>query len=274
MREQYKERFPAWCDFVEEEYDLVLSNDVDSLLSCLWLNKMFGWRINYFYDFTALYQIRKSKNDKIYVDIDVVNGKAWGNHVTLISKNSTFNKKMANLNSIFRINRENYCKKFAGSTLLTILSYYGYPAFLLSDETQLVLLAVDTTFKGFYNPDFHRYNYFYVHNVLDFDYLFELQKQYTIDDFYSIIKEYNLHEKISIQNNKLHTKIKLAEICKLFDFDKDVVDNLFNAEFHKIQEFEDVCIDLSTNPHIDLSNAFSFALVNKNFAKLSLVKEG
>lgn len=274
MREQYKAMFPAWVDFVEEEYDLVLSNDIDSLLSCLFLNKLFGWKVNYFYDFNALYCINPSKKDKIYVDVDVVNGKAWGNHVTLVTKEQTTNKQQANLNAIFRINRENYCKKYAGSTLLTILSYYDYPAFLLPREAQKIILAIDATYKGFYDYYFQRFNYFYINNVLDMDYLFDLQKQYSKDDFYNVIGTYNLHEKIYLQNGKLATKIKIDELAKLFNFNKDVINDLFSAEFQKIQEFEDVCIPLDNNTDIDLSNAFSFALTNKNFAKLSIVKEG
>jgi hypothetical protein len=274
MREQYKAMFPCWVDFVEEDYDLVLSNDVDSLLSCLWLNKMFGWRINYFYDFTALYQIRESKNDKIYVDIDVVSGKGWGNHVTLLHKNSICNTQTANLNTIFRINRENYCKKYAGSTLLTILSYYDYPAFLLPKEAQKIILAIDGTYKGFYDSYFRKWNYFYIHNVLDVDYLYNLQREYTIDDFYATIGQYNLHKKVFMRNGMLDTKIKLAELCELFKFDRDIVNDLFNAEFWKMQEFEDVKMPLNDDTTVDLSNAFSFALTNKNFAKLSLYKEG
>lgn len=274
MRQQYKDMFPAWVDFIDEDFDLVLSNDADSLLSCLFLNKMFGWKINYFYDFNALYQIKPSDRDRIYVDIDVVNGKGWGNHVVLINKTDKINKQMANLNTIFKVHQANYCKKYSASTFLTILSYYNYPLFLLPREAQLITLSIDAGFKGFYDKYFQQFNYFYIHNVLDMDYLFDLQKQYSKDDFYNVIGTYNLHEKIYLQNGKLATKIKLDELAKLFNFNKDVINDLFSATFTQIQEFEDVCIPLNANPNIDLSNAFSFALTNKNFAKLSLYKEG
>lgn len=274
MQQQYKDMFPAWVDFVGEDYDLVLSNDVDSLLSCLFLNKLFGWRINYFYDFYGLYCVKPSKKEKIFVDVDVVKGKAWGNHVTLVTKQQSPNKQQANLNTIFRIGRENYSKKYAGSTLLTILSYYDYPAFLLPKEAQKIILAIDATYKGFYDSYFQKWNYFYVHNVLDMDYLYNLQKQYTIDDFQATIHQYNLHEKVFIRNGMLHTKIKLAELCELFYLDEKVVDELFTTPFEKVQEFADVRMPLDDNTTIDLSNVFSFALTSKNFAKFSIPKEG
>ena len=47
---------PEWA-LQNEEHDLVLSNDIDSLASCAVLKKVKGWDIKYFYDFNNVYKI-------------------------------------------------------------------------------------------------------------------------------------------------------------------------------------------------------------------------
>lgn len=273
MQEQYKEKFPAWVDFTNEQYDLVMSNDIDSLLACLFLQQTFGWKIRYFYDFHTLYKAKdnESDNERLYVDIDVLEGKGWSNHVVMLNKNSIYNKEIANLNTIFRISRENYTSKYCGSTFLTLLSYYDFPVFLLSQEAEKILLAIDTAFKGYYNPDFRRFNYFYLNNVLDFRHLYELQQRHSINDFYNVIEKYKLYGKIHINNKKLYTNIKLAEICEFFYLQKEL-EALLNTEFKPIQHFKYVVSDLNDEQNIDFSNVFTFALTHKNTAKYSIYK--
>lgn len=273
MQEIYKDKFPVWVDDVEQKYDLVLSNDIDSLLSCLLLMQTFGWKVRYFYDFHTLYKAIDDEKDseRLYIDIDVLNGKGWSNHVVMVDKNSPYNKEMANINVIFGITRENYAKKYCGSTFLTLLSYYNYPIFLFPSEAEKILLAIDTAFKGYYNPDFRRFNYFYLNNVLDFRHLYELQQRHSIDDFYNVIEKYKLYGKIHINNNKLYTNLPLAEICELFYLRREM-EVLMNTEFKPIQQFDYLVTDV-TQDNVDFSNVFTFALTHKNTAKYSIYKE-
>ncbi|SFQ23405.1 hypothetical protein [Caldicoprobacter faecalis] len=273
MQEIYKAKFPAWVDFIEDEYDLVLSNDIDSLLSCLFLNQTFGWKIRYFYDFHTLYKAvdDESDNERLYIDIDILEGKGWSNHVVMLDKNSKHNKQIANLNTIFGVTRDKYHTKYCGSTFLTLLSYYDFPVFLLSQEAEKILLAIDTAFKGYYDEGFRRYNYFYLNNVLDFAHLYELQKKHTIDDFYDIIDVYKLYAKIHIRNNQIYTNLPLAEICELFYLYREF-EMLMNTEFKPIQHFKYVVSDLNDEQNIDFSNVFTFALTHKNTAKYSIYK--
>ena len=105
-----------------DKYFLVLSDDIDSYLSCLFLRKKFGIEIGGFYDFKNLYKNSKvatKGKQPIYIDTDVCSGFAFGNHVTAFC-----NEDCINLNN--NIGRGNYTSKFAGSTLITLLWFYDY----------------------------------------------------------------------------------------------------------------------------------------------------
>lgn len=105
-----------------DKYFLVLSDDIDSYLSCLFLRKKFGIEIGGFYDFKNLYKNSKvatKGKQPIYIDTDVCNGFAFGNHVTAFR-----NENCINFNN--DIGRGNYTSKFAGSTLITLLWFYDY----------------------------------------------------------------------------------------------------------------------------------------------------
>lgn len=109
-----------WYNINSDKHFLVLSDDIDSYLSCLFLRKKFGVDIGGFYDFKNLYKNSKVKTkgkEPIFVDIDVCNGFAFGNHVTAFK-----NRNCVNFN--YYISQNDYTDKFAGSTLITL--FYGY----------------------------------------------------------------------------------------------------------------------------------------------------
>ena len=49
MKSKIKEMFPEWCSDDKKKYELILTDDIDSLVSCALLNKIKGYKINYFY---------------------------------------------------------------------------------------------------------------------------------------------------------------------------------------------------------------------------------
>lgn len=205
-------KFPEWVKDNETNYDLCLTDDIDSLLSCIILNKLKGYKINLFYDFGGLYTLRETGNKAIGVDMDITKGKAWGNHVIKLSPHDSYNKEIANLNITENISRENYTQKYCGSTLLTIMSYYGVTIENLTEEAKMLLLAIDSTHLPFYNARFRETGRKWLVNVLEYEELFKVTQRHTQYEFEKIISKYGLREPISMVDGKLQTNIDLKGI--------------------------------------------------------------
>ena len=118
--------FPWIINANTNDYCLILSDDVDSLVSCAILQKIFGFKINYFYDFSGLFcnKLPFLCSEPIGVDLALVRGKAICNHVTRISSQDSYNQEAVNLNLIDGVTAGNYVKKYAGSTALFLYSMF------------------------------------------------------------------------------------------------------------------------------------------------------
>ncbi|HCL4448319.1 TPA: hypothetical protein N2D16_003999 [Clostridium botulinum] len=211
MKQEILEKFPK---FLEDDYNynLCLSDDIDSFFSCLVLNKLKGYEIKWFYNFNSIYFSTDYKEDTkcIAVDADLTNNRrCWGNHVTLENPNS------ANLNTIMGINRNNYTSKFAGSTLLTILSYYNVDLSDLSEKQLELLISIDVAFKQYYfNKNLFKK---YYNDILEYPMFVDIIEKHDKDYFYNIIKEYKLNEHIYInEDGQLNTNIELGKLQELF----------------------------------------------------------
>ena len=252
---------------MKQKYDLILSNDVDSLYSCILLEQVKGYEINYFYDFRNLYQFMTSQNECIGVDIDLTEGYCISNHVTRLSEQDKHNPKALNLNNA--ITNDNYKEKYSGSTVLYLYRLLKLP---LPDTEQgkMILLAIDASFKGFYNPDFHAIHKYYLVDILGFEELYYLCQKYTLEDFINLIIKYNLNGKIWFNNCGLQTNIKLRELQEVLKLPFFMPKN----KFTKIKEFEYITKPISnekTKEELD-SNIFSLALTRKNYVNYSKLK--
>lgn len=212
MQQEIKDKFPNWCQDTDTDYNLVLSDDLDSLFSCIILNYIRRYEIKYFYNFNSYYVADNAiKGEKcIGVDADLINEKrCWGNHVTLTNNS-------ANLNTIMNINQKNYIEKFCGSTLLTILSYYDCTDLSnLSEEAKMILLCIDSTFLGYwFKEGYYCKKYL---KLLELDELIEVLERHTKQEFEDLNYKYNLKSKIYLGEDKqLHTRIKLDKLGELF----------------------------------------------------------
>lgn len=81
----------------------------------------------------------------------------------------------------------------------------------------MLLLAIDSTFKGFYDSRFTDRNRFFLCDVLGLEELYEVEKRHTISEFYQIISKYGLSAKIKYVDGKLETKLDLETISELLD---------------------------------------------------------
>lgn len=265
MKQEIKQLFPSFCNS-DDNHDLILSDDIDSLLSCLLLKKIKGYRINYFYNWTEFYRSETTKKKVIGVDVDFHRLRCWSNHVTILSeKDKEFtNNQSANLNNVLQVNRDNYKQKWAGSTLLQIMSYYDVPL-PASDQAKMLLLAVDTTFKGYYNPDFKNTLVSYL-EMLEFEELIDILKQCRIDEFYKLIETYNLHIKIFVNElGFLDTEIDLTSLSDVLGFEI----SLPWSEFKLVKMINKKGYSLHPEGTYDKGRLndrlFSLALVKKNF---------
>lgn len=261
MQKQLKQKYPDWVN-EKGNYDLCLSDDLDSLLSCLYLEKLFGYKVKYFYTFHDLYYIpNMPKAETICIDIAVEEGKTWDNHVVKVLETDIVNPESANINAVNGVHKDNYYTKYAGSTLLQILSYYDVPL-PENEEVLLILIAIDSAFMGHYNKNYnviHRQHLeeLELHKLIDI-----LDKYDSPDIFYEIKNKYNLNGKINIENGKLETTINLAAMQGFFDFRLSLPVDKFD---HK-KKFSFTGRHPAT---ISKPKVFSFALTGRNEFKFT-----
>lgn len=270
MRQDIREKMPSWINDTDgSQYQLCMSDDIDSWLSCKVLEQVKGYEVNYFYSFDNFYVMDSDEQKQaIGVDIPLLKGKCWDNHVTMLSSRDNINKQSANLNTIFKINKTNYTEKWAGSTLLQVWSYYNLPL-PESDEGKMILLAIDSSYKGHYIKKFKETQNAWL-KMIDFDELIELQERYTQKDFEQISKKYKLNEKIIInKDGYLETDILLEEIDKILGYDLSLPQGKFTLK----KKFKNDRIDMmgkyvSSKKKLK-GKVFSLALTSANHVSYS-----
>ncbi|WP_409174836.1 hypothetical protein [Brevibacillus fortis] len=238
-----------------------MSDDLDSLLGAKLLELVKGYVVNYFYNFRKLYVADKGNKKKaIGVDIALMEGKTWDNHITLMQPSrDSINEQSANLNSIFQIDSENYTAKYAGSTCLQIWSYYDIPL-PPTDVGKMILLAIDSTYLGHYIPRFQHTQNEYL-EMMSMTELIDLLNKYDKRDFEKIKKQFCTNHKIFVRNNGfLRTSIKLDEIGDILNLDLSLPDKSFVL----FRNFKDDQFTLSSELK---GQVFSLALTNANGGK-------
>lgn len=194
MISSMKDKFSDWYKHIDKnKHYLVLTNDVDSYFSCLFLHNRFGVEIGGFYDFEALYinsNITEGK-EPIYVDADINSGLAFGNHVTALR-----NPDCINLNKV--INQTNYTDKYAGSTLMTLYSLYNKDLTKLRKKKVLMLLTVDVWFKQFFH---YRSKWDQWVKVMEMEYLTEMFDGLEEQDMYDALLFCGFNKHITIRED-------------------------------------------------------------------------
>lgn len=231
LNKEIIKRLPNWINTVGQ-YCLCLSDDIDSLMSCYYLTKYKKWNIKYFYDFYNIYAAGNEilpQKETIAVDADLVYGKCFGNHVGLYEDNPN----CINLNKYNNINQYNYTEKFAGSTLITVLSILNVDINTFTPEQRAILLCVDSMFLSYYFSK--EQATYYIDTILGYKELIYILEKHDKQYFYNLQDKYKLKEKIYLDNwGLLQTDIKLDEISKLFNIKLQ----LPLEDFDLVQELE------------------------------------
>jgi hypothetical protein len=274
MKKDIKEKFPSWVNDTDKNYTLCLSNDLDSLLSCIYLKLFKGYYISHFYTFNSIGQIKGHEpipHNLIGVDIALEQGKTWDNHVTMFNKNDFVNEQSANLNAINRISRENYFNKYCGSTLLQILSYYEFDISNLSEQAKMILLCIDSSFLPFYTS-FKDTGTYYMKDILGFTELVELTERHTKAEFEELNKKYNLKAAITVKKGYLHTDIDLASLSEVFLMPIE----LPTEGFKELADFKQASIRLLKGYYNveKPTDVFSIAVTGRDYYKYSSLEKG
>ena len=271
MEQNYKNKLPKWYE--EQDQELILTDDIDSLLACAVVMRHRHANISAFYDFDAMYYTdlydwslnNDMHNELIGVDCGLTNGKTYDNHVQQILYNNNINHDSINFNVVDNKYTMNYFSKYCGSTAIMLYSLFDEPL-PITKEGKMILLAIDSSYKGYYSKylESKLAHKKYFLDCMQFDELYRILNYCNEDDFKRIINKYNLSGKIWIENGKLNTDIKLKEISKQIGIEL----KLPTDEFVLHREYERK--ETGTLTAGLYNKAFSVAVTNKNRAQYSI----
>lgn len=281
LKDQLREKLPQWYKDTENQYGLVLTDDIDSLFSCAILKAKMNWDIEQVMLFNAKKNSEISvdwhgvadnaTHEAIGVDFARVDGKTFDNHVCLLKSDDTYNNEAINLNHIYGINRNAYTKKYNLSTALLLWSLYDLPKDNLPDELMMLLLTIDSSYYSFFHG-FQRQNYRWLVDELDLPEFYECQKRHTEYEFIKIAKEYGIKEKIYMKEHHLHTGIDIDGINSLLLWDTDVWLELPSNKFYTKDFYKDITVNITGNPQniYDIcDDPYCYAITRKNQIKYS-----
>lgn len=273
MNNEYLKQIPNWYTNEVTQFDLILSDDIDSLTSCAVISQAKNWDIEYFYNFNGMGTTKNGTNEMVGVDIALCNGKTFDNHVVMLHIDDEFNPESINPNILNKSRRSNYSTKYCGSTLLLVWSLFNRPL-PKSEIGKMILLAIDSTYKGFYsgNSTFEKANKHYLCDMLGLDELYECQKRHKAIEFTDLIKKFNLNSKITSKKGILSTSLKLDEISEEIEIELQ----LPTDTFYKYSEYGNNKMDLnySSRYHLKVNDViiepFSLALIYNDTVKYSM----
>lgn len=264
-----EKEFKSWYKDLNNKH-LIGSDDIDWLASEYVLRQLFNCETTMFFDFKSIYcrediDLKSIKASEIVaIDLDTTKTQCISNHVTYLD-----NTDAINLNKKIPHGCSDYYKKFAGSTLVTILSLYDIDLSNFTEKQLELILCVDAAFKQYYyNNNTRKLFKYYYNEVLELPELVAVVEKHDINYFYDIIDTYKLHEKIYIdKNGYIKTKLELDKISNVFNIDL----SLPKRQFIKSYTMQ----SLGKNLHefkrtVDKDKIFSSAVTNNFFVKASV----
>lgn len=277
MEKKYLEKVPDWYKS-NEKFDLVLSDDIDGLVSTSALKFSKNWNVEYFYDFSTLYAsndvyFKENKSaTRVWADVSIIvqDAKTFDNHVNRMSLDDYTNPNAINPNILSDITNKNYYDKYLGSTALIIWDLYKIPL-PETEEGKMLLLCIDTTFKGFYGkPQYQRANKHFLCDVLDMEELYEVLKRHTQKEFYQMIEKYELSRKIRVNSDGyLHTNLDLDLLTRLLGIPVE----LPQIKMNRYASFENKFDGLFYKNSIKAKGVVTAALTGMNKCAYSVIKK-
>ena len=276
MKEKYLKKVPTWYNS-NEKFETVLSDDVDGLISTSLLKHVKNWNVEYFYNFSTLYASNNVYNKKeksvtrVWADVSIVvqNAMTFDNHVNRMNLQDYTNPNAINPNILDDVTNQNYYDKYLGSSALLIWDLYKIPL-PKTEEGKMLLLCIDTTFKGFYYDSYKEANRHFLCDVLDMEELYEVLKRHTKSEFYQMIDRYGLTQKIRINEyGQLETKLDLELLSRLLEI--PVV--LPTIMMERYKEFENKFSTYYGTSIKNIKGVATLALTGKNKCSYSVVRK-
>lgn len=267
-KEYIRNNFNDWYKDIKNDTIIGLSDDMDSLLGTYILQERFGTKVQMFYSFSKLFfdndlDLRTVKDKgSVSVDIDMSQGRCFGNHVTYVQ-----NENVISLNKDIPIGTTKYYSKFAGSTAVTMMSLYDISIDDMTDEQLELLICIDGAYKQYFfnSAIFTKY----YRDILEYPRFIDIVSKRDEQYFKDIIAKYNLSDKIYVQaNGYLDTSIKLDEVSKILGIDLQ----LPTINFNEFTKFQTLAKPIGYfNKHIKKENIFSSAVTSKDFCVATLI---
>lgn len=262
MKSVFKNKLPKWYKNINLNDKIVITNDIDALLSHHFLHKKFKCEIGGFYDFNNLYFTDCKDKNFIGVDLDCLKGRTFGNHFTYFYKN----EDAINLNNCYKLK---YHQKYPLNTVLLILSLYDFDIETMTDEQLAILLSIDSAYRGYYTDNEYFKNiYLKWLDMLDIGFLKNrILKHMTPRDFADIAKRFNLNGTIKVnKNGRLSTNIKLDELSQVFDDDIQLPQDKFNLH----SQYQYLIINPNKQAIPPREKIISMAWTRKNQLRMSV----
>ena len=279
MKEKYLSKVPEWYKS-NEKFDLVLSDDLDSLATVTVVQSVHpNWNVEYFYDFDNIYvspdvYFKENKSHtRVWCDVAFCrNEMAFDNHISRKDIDDHVNPRCINPNILADVSNYGYTNKYAGSTALLIWSLYNIPL-PTTEEGKMILLCIDSTFKGFYSSKFKERNRFFLCDVLDLPELYEVEKRHDIKEFYQLMDKYGLSQKIryNSESKQIETKLDVATISEKLGIDI----SLPTQSYDHWRSFEQRTVNMCGISSIKKLDKYliTLAFTYQNVAKYSVLKK-
>jgi hypothetical protein len=205
LEKRILDALPEWWKEIDpDKHYLVMTNDLDSLLSCWFLQRLhFGLEIGGFVDFKRGLYVNANiaeGREPIYIDCSMVSGKCFDNHRSILVDE---NPEMINPNKTRAELGYTYKNKYNGSTLAFLIALYGQDMSEYDEEKLTILLCIDSWYKGVYNSGgyFSNVNYNWFERLGMSDYLRPITDKLTMEDFETLIDEEVLHRKFEMSRD-------------------------------------------------------------------------
>lgn len=289
MQTDIRKLYSEWTnDLTKDKYNLIMTNDMDSLLSAMFLKHHFGLEVNSFFSFYSMSKIDTTdQREPIGVDAALVTGKTFDNHLTQLNASSYINVQSANINNVSGVHRGRYTDKFAMSTLIQLYAMYSIPL-PESIQGKLIVLCTDVGFKGYYDE---RYRGTFLSYLEKFEMmeLVEVLETYTKDQMYWFMLRAELDLTIRLkQSGKNKGKLyyessgnnpdltaRWADEIDIAWFEKHLgfPVELPEATFETVEKFTAKTIEWDELDKKTMQRAFSYAFINKRKIMISERKE-
>ena len=235
MKKEIKEKFPVWCKDEMTNYELILSNDIDSLMCYIFQKARFNREVFYFFDADVTKNTQKNYkveghervNELLGLDIALEGKiKCWDNHVVKVLNADKVNENSANLNIIKNVRQFNYTDKAVVSSFITMLSYYDFDLKRLTKDQLAVICAIDGLYTPFLVERFKKTGAKNL-SLLEFEFL----EDFIMNNLTYIKKlklKLNLDGKIWVDNKGyFETNIDLKGLSEIFNLEITLPDKRF-----------------------------------------------